>query len=290
LIAFGLAAHERFRPFLAEVYHSAERLAMDCEQLKSSVLGWFGSEMECRVTGDDCLTVTLPILKPNGDPIELGIEATGQRMWRVSDLGETYATLFLAGVELNDEYVRAEEFRRVVVDHRITETDQELSVETSGDRLVETVFDLVQAVQSMLALQLTVKPKQVSRDFSAIVAKFFAEQRTSFEIPPGPIEGKTGRWNFNFVLNHVRPETLVKAVTANSKAAAMRQAEQSVFEISDVRELRNADAIVIADDEGSRSELWQPSVLRIFSGYDIPLISFEAKKDELIRLAQRYAY
>jgi hypothetical protein len=263
---------------------------MNCEELKSTVLRWFDSEMECRVTAEDCLTVTLPILKPNGDPIELGIESTGKHLWRISDLGDTYATLFLAGVELNDEYVRAEEFRRVVQDHRITETDQELSVETSTDDLVETVFDLVQAVQSMLALQLTVKPKQIGRDFAAIVAKFFAEQRTSFEIPSLPIEGKTGRWRFNFVLNHVHTETLVKTVTANSKAAAMRQAEQSVFEIRDVRELRDANAIVIADDEGSRREFWQPSVLRIFSGYDIPLISFEAKKDDLVKLAGRYAY
>ena len=147
---------------------------MDCQELKASLLNWFGSEIECRSTGTDYLTATLPLLKPNGDPIEIGIEPSGDRQWKLSDLGDTYSTLYLAGVDLNDEYVRAEEFRQIIKAHRIVDEQQELSVESSTDELPNTLFDFVQGVQSMLALQLTMRPKQSTRDFASVVAKFLS--------------------------------------------------------------------------------------------------------------------
>jgi hypothetical protein len=134
--------------------------------------------------------------------------------------------------------VRAEEFRQVIAAHRIKDSEQELTVEASSDELIGSMFSFIHAIQSMLALQLTIKPKQATRDFPSIVAKFLAEQRASFEIPPEHITGKTGRWKFNFVLNHVREETLVKALSATSKNYALRAAEQSVFEIRDVQAIR----------------------------------------------------
>ena len=84
----------------------------------------------------------------------------------------------------------------------------------SGD-LGEWIFDFVSAIQSLFALQLTIKPKLPSRDFAAIVAKFLGEERAVFTIPPSPIEGKTGKWKFNFELNH-GSHMLVKALTATN--------------------------------------------------------------------------
>lgn len=248
-----------------------------------------GREIECRSTGDESFTAILPILKPNGDAIEVGIEPNGQGRWKLSDLGETYATLYLGGVELNDEYVRAEEFRQILSAYRIGDDQHELFIDASADELVDRMFELVHAVQSALALQFTVKPKQLNRDFPSVVAKFLAEHHASFEIPPEPIEGKSGRWKFNFVLNHVRKETLVKALSATSKARAMRSAEESVFEINDVRAVRDSGAIVIADDEGPRQAFWHPQVLRVFGEYRVPIYSFLANQQELAQLALSYA-
>ena len=263
---------------------------MDCEELKSTVLRWVGQEIECYSSGRDSLTVTLPLLKPNGDPIEIGIEPSGTHQWKLSDLGDTHATLYLAGVDLLEEYVRAEEFRQIASAHRIIDLDDELSVEARSNDLIDRMFDFVHAIQSMLALQLTVRPKQPARDFPSIVAKFLAEQRASFEIPPEHIVGKTGRWKFNFVLNHVRQETLVKALTAGNRSQALHFSEQSVFEIGDVKAIRPVDAIVIADDEGRGEEFWQPQVLGIFRGYNVPVYPFIAGKEELTQLVMRYAH
>jgi hypothetical protein len=243
--------------------------------------------IEIASTSLDSLVATLPLLKPNGDVIEVGIQSTGSNGFRLSDLGETYATLYLAGVDLLEEYVRGEEFRQVVIAHKITDSEKELSVETSSGQLVERLFDFVHAIQSMLALQLTVKPQQEKRDFSAIVARFLAEQGASFEIPER-VDGKTGRWKFNFILNHVREETLVKALTATSRAQALRSAEQSMFEIRDVKEIRETDAVVIADDEGFRREYWSPATVRIFEGYDVPVFGFQGQKEKLSELAAKY--
>lgn len=262
---------------------------MNCDELKSVVLQWIGREIECHSTGQESLAAVLPVLKPNGDAIEVGIEPIGSGRWKLSDLGDTYATLYLAGVELNDEYVRAEEFRQILSAHRIGDDQHELFAEASSDELVERMFEFVHAVQTALALQFTVKPKQLGRDFASVVAKFLAEQHASFEIPPEPIEGKSGKWKFNFVLNHVRKETLVKALTAPSKAKAMRSAEESVFEINDVKAVRDSGAVVIADDEGPRQAFWHPSVLRIFGEYGVPIYSFLADQHKLTQLAQSYA-
>jgi len=261
---------------------------MNCEELKSSVLRWFGEEIECHATDPDTLVATLTLLKPNGDPIDIGLENIGGNRWRVSDLGDTYSSLFLGGVEISDAMARGYEFNQIVEAHRIRNDGNELSVEVSQDELIEQMFDFVQAIQSMLALQFTVKPDQPARDFSTIVAKFLAEQRASFEVATS-IEGKTGRWKFNFVLNHVREETLVKTVSVSNRTQAIRSAEESVFEINDVQELRKVGAVVSADDEGERVALWGQSVLRIFEGYGIPLYRFEASRGPLIELAKRYA-
>jgi hypothetical protein len=260
---------------------------MDCEELKSSVLRWIGREIECHSDGEDSLIATLPLLKPNGDAIEIGIRSIGSHAFRLSDLGDTYATLYLAGVDLLEEYVRGDEFKQVVIAHKILDRNKELSIEAHKEDLVETLFDFVHAIQSMLALQLTVKPTQEARDFSAIVAKFLAECGASFEIPER-VTGKTGRWKFNFVLNHVREATLIKALTATSKGQALRSAEQSMFEIRDVKEIKDTEAVVIADDEGHRQEYWNEAALRIFEGYNVPIFAFRGQRRELTALALRY--
>jgi hypothetical protein len=263
-------------------------MAMNCEELKSSLLRWMNNEIDCHSSGRDSLVATLPLLKPNGDSIEIGIQSVGSDQWRLSDLGDTYATLYLAGVDLLEEYVRGEEFRQVALAHSIRDSERELTVEVSSELLADGLFDFVHAIQSMLALQFTVRPQQEKRDFSAIVAKFLAEQGASFEIP-GRVEGKTGRWKFNFLLNHVREEMLVKALTATSRAQALRSAEQSMFEIRDVQEVKGAEAIVIADDEGYRKEYWIPAALRIFEGYGVAVFPFEGRRTELSDLAQKYS-
>jgi len=261
---------------------------MDCEQLKSSVLRWFGREIECHTSERDALIATLPILKPNGDPIEIGVEPIGKQQWRLSDLGDTYSTLYLAGVDLPEEYVRGQEFRQIIEAHRIQDDQRELSVETSASELIDTMFDFVHAIQSMLALQLTVRHEQPSRDFASIVAKFLAEQHVSFEVPTH-IDGKTGRWKFNFVLNHVREETLIKTLSVGNRTQAMRRAEESVFEIRDVEGLRGmVNAAVICDDEGDREALWGPPVSRIFDGYNVPVYPFFGNREKLIQLARKY--
>ena len=260
---------------------------MECEELRLLVLRWFGEEIECRFSGDS-LIATLPLLKPNGDSVEVGIQSVASNRFKLSDLGDTYATLYLANVDLLEEYVRGEEFRQIVAAHNINDSDKELSVEASTHNLVEALFDFVHAIQSMLALQLTVRPQQERRDFAAILAKFLAERGTSFEVPERVL-GKTGRWKFNFVLNRIRPATLIKALTVSSKAHALRLAEQTMFEIRDVKEVRDTDAVVVADDEGYRKEFWGPTALRIFEGYDVPIYTFEGRREALSQLAAKYS-
>jgi Domain of unknown function DUF1828 len=261
---------------------------MNCEELKSSVLQWFGQEIECSVSGPESLILTLPLLKPNGDPVELGIASEGNR-WIVSDFGDTHSALELAGVDLNEELVRAQEFKQIIRAHRIEETSDEMTIKVSRSDLVERVFDFAQAIQSMLALQLTVKPKSMRRDFPVIVAKFLADRRTSFEIPPELILGRTGRWKFNFVLNHVHEETLVKAVSASSGRHALKLAEESVFEIKDVIAIRETKAIVIVDDEKQRQFYWGQEAKRVFEGYDVKMFSFIENQRDLEQFALQYA-
>jgi Domain of unknown function DUF1828 len=260
---------------------------MDCAELKNSVLRWMGQEIQCHSIDDNSLIASLPLLKPNGDVIEVRVQSFGSK-FKLSDLGDTHATLYLAGVDILEEYVRGEEFRQILAAHEITDSAKELSVEVSSTELIERLFDFVHAIQSMLALQMTVRPQQERRDFSAIVAKFLAEQGTSFEIP-GHVSGKTGRWHFNFLLNHVRTETLVKTLSATTKGQAIRSAEQSMFEIRDVLEIKDTKAVVIADDEAHRQEHWGPSAFRIFDGYGVPFFTFLGRREQLSRLAAEYS-
>src|ERR1039458_9998396 len=206
---------------------------MECEELKSTIVNWFGNELECH-GGADSFTAVLPLLKPNGDSIEIGISVLADRSWRISDLGYTHETLYLGGINLDEESDRSDQFERLVTNHGLTDQGSELSRIVSDGDLSGDLFDFVSALQSLLSLQFTVKTSQPPRDFASIVAKFLAEQGAKFEVPSELVEGLTGGWKFNFALNHVAPATYVKALTATSATQAMRATEQSVFEIRDV--------------------------------------------------------
>lgn len=262
---------------------------MECTELKSSIVNWLGTEIECHEEGQGFLTAVLPIYQPNGDAIEVGIQPLPQDTWRLSDLGIAHETLYLAGIDLSDEdSERADEFHQTIKDYGLTTSGSEIIVVGSGD-LGERLFDFVSALQSVFALQVTIKPKLPARDFASIVAKFLAEEKASFTIPPGPIEGKTGKWRFNFSLNR-GDEALVKALTATTPASAMITSKQGVFEMRDVREVQpKRRFIAIVDDEGERENLWKEKVLRVFSGYDIPVIPFKAGRERLVELAHHHA-
>ncbi|MFZ0481069.1 MAG: hypothetical protein WAL71_18160, partial [Terriglobales bacterium] len=90
---------------------------MDCQQLKSSITDWFGSEIECHVHDSGVLTAVLPIFQPNGDAIEVGVQSLDQTTWKISDLGITHHTLYLGGVDVSDEESeRTDEFKEIVND------------------------------------------------------------------------------------------------------------------------------------------------------------------------------
>jgi hypothetical protein len=263
---------------------------MNCEQLKSSVLSWLGSEIDCRPSGDDSLVATFPVLRLNGDAIDIGIAPAGDDRWRLSDLGETHSMFFLADLDFHQDYVRAEEFNQIIAAHRLIDADQEISVEVNSDALAERVFDFLHALQSMSGLQYTSKPRKPQRDFNTIVAMFFAEQHASIQVPGDPIEGISGRWKFDFSLNEVSKETLIKTISAVGKNQILPLTERATFEIGDVQRIRNTDAIVIGDDHGKEREMmWRPNVLRIFNEYGVQFYAFEKDQDSLVQLAQRYS-
>lgn len=261
---------------------------MECQELKSSIVNWLGSEIECREEQGGWLTAVLPIFQPNGDAIEVGIEPLEHNTWRISDLGIANETLYLAGIDLSDEESeRTDEVQQVIKDYGLATSGSEITVTAAGD-LGERLFDFVSAIQSIFALQFTVKPKLPARDFASVVAKFLAEEKTRFTIPPSPIEGKTGKWRFNFELNH-SDETLVKTLTATTPASAMMVSKQGVFEMRDVHEIQpKRKFVAVVDDEGDREILWKPKVMRVFSGYDIPVIPFKAGQEQLRELAHRH--
>jgi hypothetical protein len=264
---------------------------MNCNELRTRVLGWFGSEIECQPSGEDSLIATFPLLRLNGDAIEIGIESAENGRWRLSDLGETHSSFYLAGLDFYEHYVRADEFKQVISAHHIRDAEQELSVEVARDDLAGGIFDFLHALQTMSGLQFTAKPREEERDFALVVAKFFGEQRASFEVPERYIEGISGnRWKFQFVLNHTRAETLVRTISTKSKTGVLGLAEKATFEIGDVKNLRSVDAVVIGDDLGSeRKSVWLPNVVAIFDKYQIPFYSFERNNDMLVELAQKYA-
>jgi hypothetical protein len=263
---------------------------MNCEELKSLIVQWFGSEIECQPSADNSLVATFPVLRVNGDAIEVGLSPLENGRWRLSDLGETHSLFFLADLDLRDDYVRAEEFNQIIVAHELKDVEQEILGEVNGNDLPDKIFDFVNALQSISGLQFTAKPRKVQRDFNAVVAMFFAEQRASIEIPSEPIAGSGGNWKFDFSLNQVKPQTLVKTISTVGKNLITTLAEKATFEINDVKRLRDTKAVVIGDDHGKEREtLWRSEVMRLFREYEIPFYRFEHDNDGLVGLAQEYA-
>jgi uncharacterized protein DUF1828 len=263
---------------------------MDCQELKARIAGWFNDELECRPAGR-ALMLTLPILKPDGDALEIGVEPTGSDLWKLSDLGNVQEHFYLAGLDLYSDSARADEFAQIVKTSGISQIENELLSTAASEQLASAVFEFAQALQYIFALQFASKVQALSRDFATIVAQFLSEHRASYTIPPDNIPGKTGSWKFNFVLNHVRAATLVKTLSLPKATAALATAEKTVFEINDIRQLdpQSPSMLVIADDEGERAKFWKPRVMRVFGGYDVRVLRFNDARAELVNFVKQYA-
>jgi hypothetical protein len=74
------------------------------------------------------------------------------------------------------------------------------------------------------------------------------------KFQPNPIEGLGGRWKFDFSLNHVAKETLIKTISTVGKNLIVGLTEKATFEIEDIKKLRSdAAAVVIGDDHRKRA-------------------------------------
>lgn len=262
---------------------------MNCDELKSSILNWFGSEIECQPKGENSVIASFPVLRLNGDAIEIGISPVEGGGWVLSDLGETHSMFFLADLDFHQDYVRAEEFKQMMVAHQLTGVDQEIILRASENELPDRIFEFLHALQSMSGLQFTAKPRKEARDFNTVVALFFAEQRADITIPTEPMEGLGGSWKFDFSLNHSPEPTFIKTISTIGKNQIVPLSERALFEIGDVSKVRSFDGIVIGDDHGrERSALWTAPVLRLFEEYKVPFYAFEKNQDDLVQLAQRH--
>jgi len=259
---------------------------MDCEELKSSVLHWFDSELECRPSEGGSVVATFPVLRVNGDAIDIGISPAGNGRSRLSDMGETHETFFLADLDFHDEYERAAEFKQIITAHELTDVDKEISIEVPNEELTDRIFDFLHALQSISGLQYTAKPRKVERQFNLIVAMFFAEQHAAITIPTEPVQGIGGSWKFDFALNHTN-ETLIKTISVTDYA--MGPSERAIFEINDVKNLRPETlGVTIVDDYKERATLWTPDMRRLFAEYKVPVYEFEANNDALVEFAQKH--
>src|SRR5579872_3718823 len=101
---------------------------MTCSDLKGTLVSWIDKELECEDRGKDRFVLALPLLQPNGDSIDLGIERLSDR-WRISDMGNTRSTLFLNGVDLGG--FRATEFKDIKQSFRLVENGRELVIESA---------------------------------------------------------------------------------------------------------------------------------------------------------------
>jgi hypothetical protein len=85
-----------------------------------------------------------PVLRLNGDAIEIGISPGENGGWRLSDLGETHSMFFLADLDFHEDYVRAEEFNQIVISHQLSSAEEEISIEVSDEELPDRIFDFLQ--------------------------------------------------------------------------------------------------------------------------------------------------
>lgn len=241
--------------------------ASHCQDLVEHYLGWLRGQFAVVADGENCLIET-PFLAPDGDHIRVKVLALDGDVLRLSDEGQAYDHLFLAGINpLLPGSARRAGFEMALAASGVEFDEQrgEIVTQVTPQQLSPSLHRLVRAVSDVQHLILTAR-ESPSRVFRDEVSAYFQQEGLGF-APDVTMKGKSETvHHFDYGLfRKDRDPLLVRALSTPSLSYTRHLAMQTAFAYLDVREAKQSIlAITLLDD---RVDVWRGEPLKFLETY-----------------------
>ncbi|MDP2726835.1 MAG: DUF1828 domain-containing protein [Dehalococcoidia bacterium] len=198
-----------------------------------------------------CAIVT-PFIRPDGDYVELLAEKRPNGQVILSDMGETFAYLYLSGLSLSRKL--QDDAKRIGGRHGISLNVNELIVETDEDHVGQALHRLLQAVLGVSALIEKRRPDLNLRFEEEVEAVVIAQGKLydpDYQVP-GSREPHVVKFHVDSGLN-----LLIQPLSQATEIQARRVTERWNYYFNDIK-AANSDwsCVAVLDDRGDRQSIW----------------------------------
>ena len=241
-----------------------------CINIVDLYLEKLAAEFKSTPSDDGCLVLT-PFHRPDGEGVELEIEALPDGKILIHDMGDTLSYLFVNGLTLSRPMIdRAE---RISMAYGVSIESSTLVIEADPDSAGDALHELVQAVLEVTSLIQRRRPTSTYRLRFEKDVEFFIKRYsgTSYEADYH-IAGAHENHKFRFYVNSGR-NLLVQPITAPNESDAHSLAERWAYRFADVlKENRCYSPIAVLNDSIDKSpgkRIWTSYALAPIQEYAI---------------------
>lgn len=207
---------------------------MDCANLIERHTGYLAEGFSCEPLPDGNVLVITPYQLPDGDLIEIQVEDRGGGRVRVSDLGETFASLMVQGFDPMGSDKRDWLLKQAVRLGDVELNEGELRKEGSSEDVGRVLLDVVTAIRAVSDL-IYLHRSQEPQDFDARVITFLSDHTVGVE-PKTTVRGLSGH-SYRLtakVLRQEHPPLLLSTLSPRSKGQVKAAVDRTVRQWVDI--------------------------------------------------------
>ncbi len=225
-----------------------------CGVIVAQYLESLRSEFVTHGTPSACSFIT-PFVRPDGDNIEVFAERRLSGSFVLSDMGETFAYLYLSGLAISRKL--QEDARRISARYGVRLEVNELVTEVRDTTDAGGALNrLTQAVMSVAALIEKRRPWVNFKFDEAIEATIIGEGKTY--DPDYDVPGATKIHRVKFHINSGK-NLLIQPLSQSNELQATHTAERWYYHFDDIRKANPRwSNLALLDDRGERGSVWTP--------------------------------
>lgn len=259
----------------------------ECSDVVTATLEYLQAQFLVSPFGENECHIVMPVLTSDIAPVELFVRFQ-DRIWRITDDGETLGQLFVNGLDVYDNKSLLDTVQTIAHLHGIHFENYALYVETDSEHIGEAVRNVCNAVQAVSYLIFKRSHRAPTR-FSETVENYLAFHRVKYE-PNHRLQGKTTSHRIPIYVNSGR-NFLIYPLTARNINSARQKAKSVAFVWTDLYK-RYADqyryTVVLDDEKSQAASIWgDTEVEGILHEYSTHVFSWRDEKEQLIHLLQR---
>ena len=252
-----------------------------CHDIVAEYIDILKDEFQVAPSDNGCLLAT-PFIRPDGEGIEIELEALSDGRVRIGDMGDTLGYLYVNGMILSRNLIA--DARRISKPHDVSLTNNELSVTVEPESLGRGMHGLIQATISVT--DLIEKRRSTSRvNFEDEVESLIIHSGVTYDVG-FEVSGEREVHTIKFHVDSGRA-LLIHPLTAANVSSARSWSERLAYRFSDILNAHSKwDPAVVLDDRGQRASVWSPYAVTPVEEYAIRWSQKENLEEKLLTAAR----